>query len=755
MSKIHEIYLSQNQPMSRRAADGVERRFPQGPTDALDSELNPPWNYDDPSREDNPNPDKPEKDLKDNGGKTPVNEQSIEFVRYSIRNIAARHELAVRMLHAAETPGGTPGSADMPQAGNPVGPTDDERLEGFPVKDTADTYPPIDLEGYRANDEEVRKEARRFVRIAHDIVNLDLVYVDDLGYVEPKEYNNILEGKRVAYTPFGHGTRFKRLWNNYYFTYISAARNKLRAIKLLNATRDFLVARGMLRLSGPNSPGSSPKGDHLLETDRYRSNDDSYAENDVKDKHDGGIALPAPNPNDSTFSITSRERRDRGYENESAVQEYMQDARLARRAKSAGIFMPLPKEIARHYPAKAEDDSKPHITVLYLGDVDDKFADAYKKVLESAVIGAKLGKVILKPMDWFHNPEGKWIAHNPVECEGLEDIRTRVWNALDALGLEVNDRFRQYKPHCTIAYCDKPKYEGKTYSGSFKPEKLEIWGFGSPKRIYLKKKKKVKAQIEELGKVWGLGAYIAKAIEHIFDAQGAFDYRSVKEDKLFTARGKSLPMAYFSVSHDNQVFRPSTYIIEGLYDSFFAFVNHTVAGKLGFREEPKSERLHEFINFLQDIVRDLEPIHILEDNILRSSVRTYEPKLDINHSDPLMPTFDINIPVHIEEAANIEVQERREEPTYHALSYDEWLARLESGTREASTYNANVFYTGDPIPEDKESTPYEYQLVGQTGPAAELDEQDDWIAYPQSKLNTGPTVDLQEEEEKEKKAVNK
>jgi len=153
-------------------------------------------------------------------------------------------------------------------------------------------------------------------------------------------------------------------------------------------------------------------------------------------------------------------------------------AKKLKRVDSAGIFLPLPKHIAKFFPKKKEDSSPPHVTILYLGGVLKSDKDAYKKVLEVALEKtSKLGKVFLDDLAFFKNQDNQWIAHNPIRCEGLGDLRKRIWKACEILGLEIQDSFPKFKPHATLAYLDQKKYDKEVFVGSFNPTHFEIWGF--------------------------------------------------------------------------------------------------------------------------------------------------------------------------------------------------------------------------------------------------------------------------------------
>lgn len=161
----------------------------------------------------------------------------------------------------------------------------------------------------------------------------------------------------------------------------------------------------------------------------------------------------------------------------SILTQLLKISKKIKRVESAGLFLPLPAEIAKFFPKKEEDTSPPHITVLYFGKVLAADKNAYKQVIEIALEKTKIGKVYLDDLSFFKNEENKWIAHNPVRCEGLADFRKKIWDACKILDLEIHDSYPKYKPHATLAYLDEKKYSKDIFVGSFKPTKFEIWGF--------------------------------------------------------------------------------------------------------------------------------------------------------------------------------------------------------------------------------------------------------------------------------------
>lgn len=158
---------------------------------------------------------------------------------------------------------------------------------------------------------------------------------------------------------------------------------------------------------------------------------------------------------------------------------------ISDKTESAGLFIRLPEHIAKYFPAKKEDSSDPHVTVLYIGSVPKDYANSYKKIVEVACETTPLGEMEFKDLAYFKNDEGKWIAHNPIKCKNLAKLRNKIWEGCLKLGLPIHDNYPKYRPHATLAYLDKKEYTDEIFTGVWQPQEIEIWGFGRPKKIKL------------------------------------------------------------------------------------------------------------------------------------------------------------------------------------------------------------------------------------------------------------------------------
>jgi len=172
---------------------------------------------------------------------------------------------------------------------------------------------------------------------------------------------------------------------------------------------------------------------------------------------------------------------------------------------SCGVFIPLPRNLAKHFPDKSdEDDSIPHVTVLYIGEVT---ADEQTRVVEAVrecVTDWPPFTMNVRAYAEFKNEKAQTIAH----MEPTADIRVKgptgvyyrtigelhadLFAAVESCGVLVghtyghtkvkpsfSDRARTFKLHTTLAYVNKgePAYSGPKPTGSFMVTEVEVWGW--------------------------------------------------------------------------------------------------------------------------------------------------------------------------------------------------------------------------------------------------------------------------------------
>jgi len=179
---------------------------------------------------------------------------------------------------------------------------------------------------------------------------------------------------------------------------------------------------------------------------------------------------------------------------EEKEEEDEEDSRV--NAKHCGVFIPVPYNLAKDFPDKSMfDDSMPHLTVLYVGDLDPKsyrvlvnlvrkFAEKIKPFFcDLAMYGELLNK---------EKQKVAYMAPSAVNGTKLALVHGLLRRFIEDAGKEYklaigheygpNDTASlpyemRFKPHATLAYL-KPMepYLGPKPAGSWRVHELECWG---------------------------------------------------------------------------------------------------------------------------------------------------------------------------------------------------------------------------------------------------------------------------------------
>lgn len=144
----------------------------------------------------------------------------------------------------------------------------------------------------------------------------------------------------------------------------------------------------------------------------------------------------------------------------------------------AYIYAPLPAEVHSYFPKDrgGDDDSVPHCTVLYVGEIDDKNISALKQILADetkncAPIKCNFGDLKSFPAGEYGVPWYVAINADP----GLERLHKSVWNKLEKAGIPVEHAWKDYVPHATLKYLPEGEaYDGKIPSGPFVISEVEL-----------------------------------------------------------------------------------------------------------------------------------------------------------------------------------------------------------------------------------------------------------------------------------------
>lgn len=186
----------------------------------------------------------------------------------------------------------------------------------------------------------------------------------------------------------------------------------------------------------------------------------------------------------------------RGWERE--YRKMSSEKQLSKRAEvndSAGVFALLPADIAKQFKSLGDhDDSKPHVTVLYVGKVPKGKRKLLQETVEKVInnwnpFEAKLDKNVSYFPATKHSDNCK-IAKMKVLSKQLHKLHKELKEAVKEAGIKIDDHFPAYKPHVTLEYMEPPKesYTDDVPTGSWTIDCVEIWGIGKNKPIKFCKK---------------------------------------------------------------------------------------------------------------------------------------------------------------------------------------------------------------------------------------------------------------------------
>ncbi len=158
---------------------------------------------------------------------------------------------------------------------------------------------------------------------------------------------------------------------------------------------------------------------------------------------------------------------------------------------TAGVFIPIPAPIAKQFPDKsAMDDSPPHVTLLFVGDITAEQQSKLVNRVRSVLAYVKPFRMDMTDYGEFTNAEGQKIPHmSPTATHpfGLNALHALLWRAVEDAGIPVGHRYGAYdsgkpdaaafKSHATLAYLGKDEeYDGPRPTGSWNVTSLEVWG---------------------------------------------------------------------------------------------------------------------------------------------------------------------------------------------------------------------------------------------------------------------------------------
>lgn len=173
----------------------------------------------------------------------------------------------------------------------------------------------------------------------------------------------------------------------------------------------------------------------------------------------------------------------------------MQKAAKIEKKKGAGVFLVLPSKVSKQFPSLGEhDDSKSHITVLYIGkNVKEKQFGLVEETVRKVMADYLPFRLDLdEKVSYFpatKHSDGCKVAKMKVLSKELAKLHKELKKALLDVGIEIDDHFPTYKPHVTLEYMEpgKTRFDGPIPVGSWVPASVEIWGCGKKRVIPFEK----------------------------------------------------------------------------------------------------------------------------------------------------------------------------------------------------------------------------------------------------------------------------
>lgn len=156
------------------------------------------------------------------------------------------------------------------------------------------------------------------------------------------------------------------------------------------------------------------------------------------------------------------------------------------KGESIGVFIVVPREIARQFPdagKEGEDDSVPHITLIYLGKIPMFFTYRVRTAVENVCAMMKPFKVRLGKPKKLINKDGQTVRYSPVISRRLCRLHDLIKAELMRNLVPVSNDFPDYLPHVTIEYVnvgEKPKFKHIKPEGNFSVDSVWIWGTEEP-----------------------------------------------------------------------------------------------------------------------------------------------------------------------------------------------------------------------------------------------------------------------------------
>lgn len=173
---------------------------------------------------------------------------------------------------------------------------------------------------------------------------------------------------------------------------------------------------------------------------------------------------------------------------------------------TAGVFIPLPYNLAKQFPPKPkeEDDSAPHVTLLYIGDVTPEEMTKVVSAVREVAKDWPPFRMDVSTYGEFKNDKEQTIPHmapaatirvkgpQGVYYRTLGELHADLFAAVEGCGVKIAHKYghtkaspsfakraETFKSHTTLAYQNKGDgpYTGPKPTGSFQVNDIEVWGW--------------------------------------------------------------------------------------------------------------------------------------------------------------------------------------------------------------------------------------------------------------------------------------
>jgi 2'-5' RNA ligase len=156
--------------------------------------------------------------------------------------------------------------------------------------------------------------------------------------------------------------------------------------------------------------------------------------------------------------------------------------------KSLGLFIPVPQEIVRQIEKQfpviksvaLKDDSPPHVTLLYIGNVTGNIR-RIKEIISGVALQHAPFRIHLRGTDYFDNPN-QTVLYVHALSPGLDELHYDMRQAMLNAGYQIEQAdFNDYIAHMTLQYLPpETRIQHMCMEFSWMVDRFEFWGDGSP-----------------------------------------------------------------------------------------------------------------------------------------------------------------------------------------------------------------------------------------------------------------------------------